>query len=529
MMKRLPTGIQTFEIIREGNYLYVDKTDLVFRMAHDNRYVFMSRPRRFGKSLLCSTLKSYFEGRRDLFEGLAMEQLETEWRKHPVLLISLASMKAGTEKEFNDKIDVQLSWLERQYGVTKTSDTPGARLENLIKEAPAKMGGEKTVVIIDEYDAPLLATLHEPEKLKEMRTIVRSLFSCLKDCDPYLRFVFITGITKFSQVSSHTPIRAHDWTFSELNNLDKITMMPQYSTICGITQEELESQMMPHVENLAADLNITVEEALLRLKRNYDGYHFADDLKDIYNPYSLLQALKWSRIQDYWFDTGTPSSLINMLLKFGADIMDFDDGRLCEAHEFDAPTEKMTTPMPFFYQSGYLTIKDYDADMDTYTLRYPNQEVRKGMINALIPYYIEGDTIHAKNIVADVYRAIRRDDLDEALQTLKAYLASVPYAENANSEGHYQTMLYVVFSLLGRYVQQEVRTAKGRIDMVLTTATDIYVIELKIDRPAQEALDQIDTKDYLLPYTLDGRRLHKVGISFSTESRTIEEWKTDES
>ena len=518
-LRRLPTGIQTFEKIREGNYLYVDKTDLVYRLAHDSSYVFMSRPRRFGKSLLCSTLKSYFEGRRDLFEGLAMEHLETEWRKHPVLLISLASMKAGTEKEFNDKIDVQLSWLERQYGVTKTSDTPGARLENLIKEAPAKMGGEKTVVIIDEYDAPLLATLHEPEKLKEMRTIVRSLFSCLKDCDPYLRFVFITGITKFSQVSI----------FSELNNLDKITMMPQYSTICGITQEELESQMMPHVENLAADLNITVEEALLRLKRNYDGYHFADDLKDIYNPYSLLQALKWSRIQDYWFDTGTPSSLINMLLKFGADIMDFDDGRLCEAHEFDAPTEKMTTPMPFFYQSGYLTIKDYDADMDTYTLRYPNREVRNGMINALIPYYIEGDTIHAKNIVADVYRAIRRDDLDEALQTLKAYLASVPYAENANSEGHYQTMLYVVFSLLGRYVQQEVRTAKGRIDMVLTTATDIYVIELKIDRPAQEALDQIDTKDYLLPYTLDGRHLHKVGISFSTESRTIEEWKTDES
>ena len=519
MMKRLPTGIQTFEKIREGNYLYVDKTELVYRMAHDSSYVFMSRPRRFGKSLLCSTLKSYFEGRRDLFEGLAMEHLETEWRKHPVLLISLASMKAGTEKEFNDKIDVQLSWLERQYGVTKTSDTPGARLENLIKEAPAKMGGEKTVVIIDEYDAPLLATLHEPEKLKEMRTIVRSLFSCLKDCDPYLRFVFITGITKFSQVSI----------FSELNNLDKITMMPRYSTICGITQEELQTQMMPHVENLAAELNITVEEALLRLKKNYDGYHFADDLTDIYNPYSLLQALKWCRIQDYWFDTGTPSSLVNMLLRFGAEIMDFDDGRLCEAHEFDAPTEKMTTPMPFFYQSGYLTIKDYDADMETYTLRYPNREVRNGMINALIPYYIEGDTIHAKNIVADVYRAIRRDDLHEALQTLKAYLASVPYAENANSEGHYQTMLYVVFSLLGRYVQQEVRTAKGRIDMVLTTATDIYVMELKIDRPAQEALEQIDTKDYLLPYTLDGRRLHKVGISFSTESRTIEEWKTDES
>jgi len=516
-LKRLPTGIQTFEIIRKDNYLYIDKTDLVYQLTHDNRYVFMSRPRRFGKSLLCSTLKSYFEGRSDLFQGLAIEQMETEWRKHPVLLISLASMKAGTEKEFNDKIDNQLSWYEKQYGVLKTSDTPGARFENLIKQAPAKMGGEKTVVIIDEYDAPLLATLHEPQKLKEMRTTVRSLFSCLKDCDPWLRFVFLTGITKFSQVSI----------FSELNNLDKVTMMPHYSTICGITQEELETQMMPWVEHLAQDLGLTIDDTLLRLKRNYDGYHFARDLKDVYNPYSLLQALKWSETKDYWFDTGTPSALVNMLLKFGADIMDFDDGRQCEAHEFDAPTEKMTTPVPFFYQSGYLTIKDYDADMDSYTLRYPNYEVRNGMINALIPYYLEGDTIHAKNIVADVYRAIRRDDLDEALQTLKAYFASIPYAENANSEGHYQTMLYVVFSLLGRYVQQEVRTAKGRIDMVLHTATDIYVIELKIDRPAQEALDQIGQRGYLLPYTLDNRRLHKVGISFSTSERTISEWKEE--
>jgi len=516
-LKRLPTGIQTFEKIREGNYLYVDKSALVYQMAHDSSYVFMSRPRRFGKSLLCSTLKSYFEGRRDLFEGLAMERLETEWRQHPVLLISLASIKSGTEKEFNEQMNIQLSRYEKQYGVERQSDQPGARLRNLIEQTPVKMG-EKTVVIIDEYDAPLLAVLHEPEKLKEMRTIVRSLFSCLKDCDPWLRFVFITGITKFSQVSI----------FSELNNLDKVTMMPDYSTICGITQQELQTQMMPHVEKVAKTLGISTEETLQRLKRSYDGYHFADDLTDVYNPYSLLQALKWCRIQDYWFDTGTPSSLVNMLLRFGADIMDFDDGRLCEAGEFDAPTEKMTTPMPFFYQSGYLTIKGYDPDMESYILRYPNREVRNGMINALIPYYMEGDTIHAKNIVADVYRAIRGNDLDRALQTLKAYLAGIPYAENANSEGHYQTMLYVVFSLLGRYVQQEVRTAKGRIDMVLETAGDIYVIELKIDSTAQEALDQIDRNGYLLPYTIDNRRLHKVGISFSTKERTITEWKIED-
>ncbi len=515
-LKPLPTGIQTFSEIIEGGYLYVDKTALIHQLTSTCKYVFMSRPRRFGKSVLCSTLKSYFEGRSDLFRGLAMEQLETEWRRHPVLLISLATVKGGTQQDFNAKIDIQLSRYERQFGLSKPSSDPGARLQYLIEQTPA-LTGERAVVIIDEYDAPLLTVLHEPERLVEMRQTVRSFLGCLKDCDPFLRFVFITGITKLSQVSI----------FSELNNLDKITMMPQYSTICGITQEELQTQVMPHVEQLAADIGLTVEETLDRLKRNYDGYHFASDLKDVYNPYSLLQAFKWGEIKDFWFDTGTPSSLLNMLEKFGARVMDFDDGCLCEAHEFDAPTEKMTTAMPFFYQSGYLTIKGYDPDMDTYTLRYPNREVRGGIISALIPYYLEQNTIHAKNIVADVYRAMRRDDLDEALQVLKAYLASVPYAEHASSEGHYQTMLYVVFSLLGRYVQMEVRTAKGRIDMVLETATDLYVMELKIDRPAREALEQIDQKGYLLPYSRNGLRLHKVGIAFSTEERTLSEWEID--
>ena len=512
-LKRLPTGIQTFSEIIEGGYLYVDKTALIHKLTHNHKYVFLSRPRRFGKSVLCSTLKSYFEGRRDLFRGLAMEQLETEWRRHPVLLISLATMKGGTEKEFNDKIDIQLSRYEKQYGVTKVADTPGARLQNLIERTPVTTG-EKAVVIIDEYDAPLLAVIHDSERLVMMHDIVRSLLGCLKDCDPWLRFTFITGISKFSQVSI----------FSELNNLDKITMTPQYSALCGITQEELETQMMPWVEHLAADNSLSTEETLQQLKQNYDGYHFARDLKDIYNPYSLLQAFMWSEMKDYWFDTGTPSSLLNMLEKFGARITEFDDGCKCEEKEFDAPTEKMTTPMPFFYQSGYLTIKDYNPATGRYILRYPNREVRNGMLFALIPFYVEQNTINTNSVVADVYEAILGDDLNEALQMLKVYLASVPYAENATSEGHFQTMLYVVFSLLGRYVQMEVRTARGRIDMVLQTNTDLYVMELKIDRPAAEALQQIDKKGYLLPFEQSGLRLHKVGISFSTKERTLSEW-----
>ena len=516
-LKKLPTGIQTFEVIREENYLYVDKTELVYRLANEHRYAFLSRPRRFGKSLLCSTLKSYFEGRRDLFEGLKIMELEKEWRRHPVLLISLASMKGGTVQDFNDRISLKLRWLEEQYGIEKPDDTPGSRLANLIRTVSA-ITGEKAVVIIDEYDAPLLTVLHEPERLNEMRTCVRALFSCLKDSDPYLRFTFLTGITKFSQVSI----------FSELNNLDKITMMPRYSALCGITQQELETQMRPWVENLATNLSLSVEDTLLRLKQNYDGYHFARDLKDIYNPYSLLQAFKWSETKDYWFDTGTPSALINMLQGFGPRVMEFDDGCDCSEKDFDAPTEKMVTAIPFFYQSGYLTIKAYDADAERYELRYPNREVRNGMLQALIPYYLsEPDTINTNSVMARVYKSMRANKLDEALQTLKTYLASVPYAEHATSEGHYQTLLYVVFSALGLYVQMEVRTAKGRIDMLLGTKTDLYVVELKIDRPAAEALAQIDQKDYLLPYELDGRRLHKVGIAFSTEERTLSEWEID--
>ncbi|MBR4897319.1 MAG: ATP-binding protein [Prevotella sp.] len=515
-LRRLPTGIQTFSEVREEGYLYVDKTETVYRLANDNKYVFMSRPRRFGKSLLCSTLKSYFEGRRDLFEGLAIEKLEKDWRKHPVLLISLAPIKGGTLEDFNERMGLQLSRLEEQFGLSDNSGMmPGARLEKLITETSKK---EKAVVIVDEYDAPMLTVLHDKEKLEDMRNATRSLLSSLKDCDPYLRFVFITGITRFSQVSI----------FSELNNLSKVTMMTDYSTICGFTQEELETQLRPWVEKMAETCGMSVEETLAELKRRYDGYHFAKDLTNIYNPYSLLNALRWKEFNDFWFDSGTPSSLLRMMERFGSDVMMFDDGCDCESAEFDAPTEKMQTPMPFFYQSGYLTIKEYDATTNRFILRYPNYEVRMGMINALVPYYMEQNTINAKNIIYDLFKAIRSDNLEMGLQKLQTYLASVPYAANASSEGHYQTMLYVVFSLLGRYVQMEVRTAKGRIDIVFETKTDRYVMELKIDRPAQEALDQIDQKGYLLPYTLDGHRLHKVGISFSTETRTLSEWKIEE-
>lgn len=513
-MKRLPIGIQTFEEIRTEGYLYVDKTELVYKMTHEYKYVFLSRPRRFGKSLLCSTLKSYFEGRKDLFEGLKVMEQEKEWRQHPVLLISLASVKGGTVEDFKAKINIQLSMYEERYGLTQPGNDPGARFENLIKRTSG-INGEKVVVIIDEYDAPLLTVLHDDEKLQEMRTCVRSFFSCLKDCDPYLRFVFLTGVSKFSQLSI----------FSELNNLKKISMVPDYSTICGMTQQELETQMRPWVERLAEKQEMTIEEALETLKHNYDGYHFAEDLTDVYNPFSLLNAFAAGKISDYWFDTGTPSFLIQMLRKFNTDIREIE-GSIARAADFDAPAENMKSVLPLFYQSGYLTIKDYSRIGDVYTLGIPNHEVRIGLMYSLTPYYVCEDGLRTSNAILRATMGILEGDMEGALQIYQSFLSTIPYAENASSEGHFQTLLYVLFSLLGGApdLHTEVRTATGRIDMVLATKTDIYVLELKVDRPAQEALDQIDQKGYLIPYASDQRTLHKVGIAFSTKTRTLSEW-----
>ena len=509
---KYPIGIQTFEKIREGGYMYADKTGYVYHLAQQFQFVFLSRPRRFGKSLLLSTMKSYFEGRRDLFEGLEAGRLETEWVEYPVLHISLASAKGGTVENLQEMVGIQLRRLEEKYGIKRMDNGLGARLDALITGCAEKYG-KKVVVLIDEYDAPLLSVMHQPEQLEEMRLALRAFYAPLKDCDQWLRFVFITGISKFSQLSI----------FSELNNLKRITMVPEYSAVCGITEQELHEQWGDAVADMAADMGISTEEAYLQLKEKYDGYHFAEDLTDVYNPFSLLNAMVDRRIKDHWFETGTPTVLVNMLRKFGTDITRLD-GSHARSQEFDAPTEQMKSVLPLFYQSGYLTIKDYDSDTDTYTLGYPNNEVYQGVMEALVPYYVWDDTLTTSNSIVDMYRAIRDGDLEEMLERLKAFLASIPYAEGAATEGHFQQLLYVVFSLMGRYLLTEVRTARGRIDVVWQSRTDVYVFELKIDQPAQKALQQIDEKGYMIPFSHDGRQLHKIGLSFSTKTRTIEEW-----
>ena len=510
--QRYPIGIQTFEEIRKGGYMYADKTGYVYELARRYRYVFLSRPRRFGKSLLVSTMKSYFEGRRDLFVGLQAGTLEKEWRHYPVLHFSLAAAKEGTADDLKERLATQIEWMEQKHGVTTPHTSPGDRLGRLIKGCCEKYH-EQVVVLIDEYDAPLLATIHHTEQANAMRMALRAFYAPLKDCDPWLRFVFITGITKFSQLSI----------FSELNNLRRITMDPRFSAICGITEHELHTQWQGAVADMSRRMGVGTDEAYRLLKQHYDGYHFARDLTDVYNPFSLLNAFDSGDVQAHWFETATPTVLVQTLQRFPTDITRIENSQ-ATADDFDAPTEQITTVLPLFYQSGYLTIKDYDPALNVYTLGYPNTEVRTGVMKALIPHYVSADALATKNNIIEMYRLLKQSDLAGALDSLKDFLAAVPYAEGATSEGHFQQLLYVVFSLMGMYMQTEVRTATGRIDVVWQSATDIYVMELKTDHPAADALSQIDRKGYLIAYSRDGRRLHKAGISFSTKTRTIEEY-----
>ena len=509
---KYPLGNQTFEeIITAGKY-YVDKTALVYRMTHTYKYVFLSRPRRFGKSLLCSTLASYFRGEKELFQDLAMERLEKEWKRYPVIHLSLASVKETNKKEIDEIISNRLKDIEKEFGFRRESDGHGERLYNLIVNCYEKYG-ERVVVILDEYDAPLLNVLHEPEKLKEVRQTMRTLFSPLKDCDRYLRFLFITGITKFSQLSI----------FSEINNLKPISMLPEYATLCGFTQQELENTFEDGINKLAVKKGLTREQTLDELRHTYDGYHFTADCPGVYNPYSIVNALSDGDTKNYWFSTGTPSFLVHMLRQFNTDISRIDGSEAMES-SFDAPTENMHSILPLFYQSGYITIKSYNERARLYTLGFPNKEVKNGLMENLYPYYVAADTEHRDTNIWRISEGFLNHDLDQVFQTLQAFLEGIPYQDSHFDENHWTQMLYVVFSLLGIYTESQVRTAKGRIDIVVKTDDYIYVMEVKLDHPAREALEQIDEKNYLIPYPLDGRRLTKIGMTFSTAERNITEW-----
>ena len=511
-LKRLPLGIQTFEKIRENGMLYIDKTEYVWNMIHLSKYIFLNRPRRFGKSLLISTLQAYFEGRKDLFKGLFIETVEKEWTEYPVLRFDMSMGKHMEKEQLERYIGNRLEEYEKIYGITNPATDNNDRLTALIQAAYHKTG-KKVVILIDEYDAPLLDVVHEEKTLPVLRNVMRNFYSPLKASDPYLQFVFLTGITKFSQLSI----------FSDLNNLTNISMDEEYAAVCGITKEEVLTQMHDYIVRFSEANRLSNEETVEQLAQQYDGYHFTWPSPHIFNPFSLLNALARNRIDNYWFASGTPTFLIEMLRKFNVAPSRIGGGRML-ASAFDAPTENMKSITPLLYQSGYVTIKDYDRASRLYTLDIPNGEIRVGLMESLLPNYVHEYADDAGTTIGDMYVALIEDNLDEMFRLLQAYLLTVPYCDNANSEGHYQQLLYVIFSLFGRYVEVEVRTPTGRVDMAMKTSKAIYVIELKLNMSAHAAIKQIDLKDYPSKFSLTGLPIVKVGINFDPEQRTIGDW-----
>ena len=512
-MKDLPIGVQTFEDIVSGNYYYVDKTGLVHQIANKFKYVFLSRPRRFGKSLLSSTFHSYFAGEKELFDGLEAGRLETEWVKHPVFHFDMSTAKHMNEEQLLEELDKKLDAYERIYGRGEKDVRVNQRLEGLVHRS-VEQTGARAVIIIDEYDAPLLDVMNDRERLIPMRQIMRNFYSPIKSLDPYLRFVFITGINKFAQLSI----------FSELNNLKNISMLPEFSAVCGISQSELERDFPEQIDALAEANGVSRERALELLKENYDGYHFCAGSEDIYNPFSLLNAFSDRRFGSYWFETATPTYLIERLERKPIEERELDRMEYVSLNEFNVSPELTDNPIPLLYQTGYLTIKDYDRSLDSYTLGYPNKEVRTGFMDSLLAGY-NGNNPSGASFVIRFNAALKKGDIDEALSRMQSFLAGMPNDLENKTEKHYQTIIYLIFSLLGYHIRTEEKSAVGRADAVCWTEDSIYVFEFKVDSTAETALKQIDDKGYMIPYRFeDGKHLVKVGVNISTETRTIDGW-----
>ena len=543
---RYPVDTDQFQDIRERGLLYVDKTDMMYNLANKYRYVFLARPRRFGKSLLCNTFKAYFKGQKELFEacpeqgreGLKVMELEKEWKTYPVLQFIMSGLKNCTISDAKSNLEGFLRDYEEIYGRKDTDNSPGARFRTLIRNA-ATQTGEKVVIILDEYDSPIMRLMYDKEQLEQMRSILREFYQVLKDEGEYLRFVFITGVTKFSQLSI----------FSELNNLRQISMLDEYSGICGITQEELDTVLRPCVEEYAENLEITVDEAYALLKKNYDGYHFSKKSEDVYAPFSLLRALDDNDTVHYWFETATMTGLLEHLRHHPlTSALEFD-GIKVDENEFSIPCEDAETPMPLLYQSGYLTIDTYDAKFRTYTLHFPNLEVRKGMISGLMPLILKRSTADGNSLVRNIAAAVFDGNLSDALTAFRSYIAKIPYDiitkeewdDKEKRESFYKLLIYMVFSLLNSIVDTEVKSILGRADVVIKTDTDIFVLELKVDDSVENALAQIDSKGYAIPYEADAshstgsgqagsaqvsRTVTKCGVCISSEQLNITHWRS---
>jgi len=509
--RRLPVGIQDFPEIIEGNYAYVDKTGFVYDLALRYKYVFLNRPRRFGKSLLTSTFESYFSGRKELFEGLEAGRLEKDWTEYPVLHFDLRGAFGDSIEGLENHLSYLLQIQESKYNIAPNASGIGERMDNLIRQV-AQNSGRKAVILVDEYDKPLLDVMADEGQLSKVRMVMRKFYYPIKGNDSSIRFAFITGITKFSQLSI----------FSEINNLENISIQDRYSSICGISQQELDAQLGDQVASLASQWKMDEAKARKYLKDVYDGYHFSANCPDIYNPFSLLKTFSEGTISSHWFETGTPIFLFEQLKKFSFHPQDFSSVRAPES-VFNAPTENMKSMVPLLYQSGYITIKGYDEMTRIYTLDIPNREVKSGLMENLVSYVIGPSfDIPSQLLVAEMFRKFQNEDISGVLDAMKEFLGTIPYTQGANYEGHYQSILYVLFSMLSKYTDVEVRTPRGRVDVVTESPGHIYVIETKLDSTEEDAMAQIDGKNYPERFSLKGKPVVKVAVNFSSSTRNIE-------
>lgn len=511
-LQNLPIGIQNFEKIRRNDYLYIDKTELIYKLVSTGSYYFLSRPRRFGKSLLVSTLKAYFEGKRELFDGLRMAELEKNWNTYPVLHLDLNTRNYKDASSLYSILNEYLETWEVIYGDEKKDRVLEERFTHIIRKAAAKTG-QRVVILVDEYDKPMLQAIGNDELQKEYRNTLKAFYGALKSEDEHIKFALLTGVTKFGKVS----------VFSDLNNLIDLSTFRDYNSICGITDEEIDTVLHPYVERLAEAQGRSVEDTRQALRRRYNGYHFTHNSIGIYNPFSLLNTFLRNEFGSYWFETGTPSYLVYLLQKHKYLLSNLTEEVTTEdiLNSIDSTS---TNPIPVIYQSGYLTIKDYDPRFKTYTLGFPNEEVETGFLKYLLPFYASVDKIQAPFQITQFVQEIEKGKTDSFLNRLKSFFADTPYELVKDLENHYQNVLFIVTKLMGFYVQAEYRTSNGRIDLVLQSNDYTYVLEFKLDGTAEEALQQITDKSYVLPFETGSRKIIRIGLNFSSQTRNIEKW-----
>ncbi len=512
MSKIYPIGIQNFEKIRRDGYFYIDKTALVYQMVKTGSYFFLSRPRRFGKSLLVSTLEAYFEGKRELFEGLAIEKLEKDWTKHPILHIDLNTEKYENLESLENILNDTLYKWEKVYGTEPSETSLPLRFKGIIRRA-YEQTGNRVAIFVDEYDKPMLQAIGNEELQKAFRNTLQAFYGAIKTMDGYIKFAFLTGVTKFGKVS----------VFSALNNLIDLSMDERYVAICGMTEKEIHDNLEEDLLELADKQKMSYEEVCRELKTCYDGYHFVENSVGIYNPFSVLNTFFKMKFGSYWFETGTPTYLVELLKAHHYDLH-------CMAHvETDADIlnsvdSASTNPIPVIYQSGYLTIKKFDERFGIYRLGFPNREVEEGFMKFLLPFYANTNKVESPFQILKFVREVESGDYESFFRRLQSFFADTPYELIRDQELHYQNVLFIVFKLIGFYVKAEYHTSQGRIDLVLQTDEFIYVMEFKLEGSAEEALRQINEKNYAQPFAADPRKLFKIGINFSSQTRNIERW-----